>query len=74
MGGKEILKQMALVETDEEDKPKVRLLLLFSQLKTDLVIQEAIVYKNPFDEEEMKKEEIVQKEKEKKEKESVDLS
>jgi hypothetical protein len=37
------------------------------------VLIEAFVYKNPFDEEEMKKQEIIQKEKEKKEKESVSV-
>eukprot|EP01127_Copromyxa_protea_P020121 TRINITY_DN6668_c0_g1_i1.p1 TRINITY_DN6668_c0_g1~~TRINITY_DN6668_c0_g1_i1.p1 ORF type:complete len:538 (-),score=120.63 TRINITY_DN6668_c0_g1_i1:23-1600(-) len=59
VGGKEILKQMANIETDLNDKPK-----------TDIVLTSVLVYTNPFDEEEMKKEQISNQEKEKKEKES----
>eukprot|EP01126_Amoeba_proteus_P055520 TRINITY_DN6898_c0_g1_i1.p1 TRINITY_DN6898_c0_g1~~TRINITY_DN6898_c0_g1_i1.p1 ORF type:complete len:529 (-),score=114.15 TRINITY_DN6898_c0_g1_i1:145-1731(-) len=59
VGGLEILRELSHVETDESDRPL-----------EEIKILETIVYKNPFDDAEMKKQEIIQQEKQKREKES----
>jgi len=58
VGGSEILKELALMETDEHDRPV-----------EDIMILETVVYKNPFGASEMEAAAQVVQEKQKKEKE-----
>jgi len=62
VGGMDVLKAMALVETDISDRPV-----------SDIVIIDAIVYLNPFSKEEMEKEEQEDKLKKDKEKEKQEF-
>jgi len=57
VGGMDVLKAMALVENDVNDKPV-----------NDIVILDTIVYLNPFSKEEMDKEELEEKQKKRKRK------
>jgi len=62
VGGMDVLKGMALMENDANDKPIV-----------DIVILDTIVYLNPFSKEEMDKEEQEDKIKKEKEKEKLEF-
>uniref|UniRef100_A0A6B2L1Y4 Uncharacterized protein n=1 Tax=Arcella intermedia TaxID=1963864 RepID=A0A6B2L1Y4_9EUKA len=62
VGGMDVLKAMALVQTNEHDRPL-----------QDIVILDTVVYLNPFCAEEMEKEKLLEEEKKKKEKEKKEF-
>jgi len=62
VGGFDVLKTMALIESDEYDRPV-----------QDIVILDTTVYFNPFSKEEMQKEKLEEETKQKKEKEKQEF-